>query len=154
MTGRGVPDRDMPGFLWPGRRDVPMIEDTSLAALLAGAELPPGSGPQLRPLAEALAELRARPARGELAGEAEILAAFRDQFGAPHTAHRPPARTPRSRGPLGRVVFQGRVNRIRLANAGSGRCTMRAALDPAAPGQAERHGAPVSERSHGISRYA
>jgi hypothetical protein len=74
-----------------------MIEDTSLAALLAGTQLPPGAGPELRPLAEALAELRARPARDELAGEAETLAAFRDQFGPPRMAHRPPARPPRSR---------------------------------------------------------
>jgi len=69
-----------------------MIGDTSLAALLAGTELPPGAVSELRPLAEALAELRARPASDELEGEAETLAAFRSQFGAPHTAHRPPAR--------------------------------------------------------------
>ena len=87
----------MPNFLWPGHRDVPMIGDASLAALLAGTQLPPGAGPELRPLAEALAGLRARPASDELAGEAETLAAFRNQFGAPHTAHRSPARTPRSR---------------------------------------------------------
>jgi hypothetical protein len=74
-----------------------MIEDTSLAALLAGTQLPPGSAPELRPLAEALAELRARPASDELAGEAETLAAFRSQFGAPRVAHRPPARAPRPR---------------------------------------------------------
>jgi hypothetical protein len=72
---------------------VPTIEDTSLAALLAGAELPTGSAPELRSLAEALAGLRARPASDELQGEAETLAAFRSQSGAPpHTAHRPPAR--------------------------------------------------------------
>jgi hypothetical protein len=84
----------MPNFLWPGHRDVPMIEDTSLAALLAGAELPPGSGPELRPLAEALAELRGQPASDELEGEAETLAAFRSQLGAPRTAHRQPAGMP------------------------------------------------------------
>jgi hypothetical protein len=84
----------MPNFLWPGHRDVPMIEDTSLAAMLAGAELPPGSGPELRPLAEALAELRGQPASDELEGEAETLAAFRSQFGAPRTAHRQPAGIP------------------------------------------------------------
>jgi hypothetical protein len=69
-----------------------MIGDASLAALLAGTELPPGAVSELRPLAEALAELRARPASDELEGEAETLAALRSQFGAPHTAHRPPAR--------------------------------------------------------------
>ena len=74
-----------------------MIGDTSLTALLAGDELPAGSGPELRPLAEALAGLRARPVNDELAGEAETLAAFRNQFGAPRVPHRPPARTPRRR---------------------------------------------------------
>lgn len=87
----------MPNFLWPGHRDVPMIGDTSLAALLAGTELPPGAVSELRPLAEALAELRARPASDELEGEAETLAAFRDQFGAPRMARRPPVGKARSR---------------------------------------------------------
>ena len=70
------------------------IGDTSLAALLAGTELPPGPAPELRALAEALAELRAQPASDELEGEAKTLAAFRSQFGAPRITHRPPARTP------------------------------------------------------------
>jgi len=61
-----------------------MIEDTSLAALLADTKSPAGSAPELRPLAQALAELRAQPASHELEGEAETLAAFRSQFGAPH----------------------------------------------------------------------
>jgi hypothetical protein len=74
-----------------------MIGDTSLAALLAGAGLPPGSPSELRPLAEALAELRAQPDVDELAGEAETLAAFRNQFGAPGLAHQRPARTPAAR---------------------------------------------------------
>jgi hypothetical protein len=84
----------MPSFPVPGHRDVPTIEDTSLTALLAGTELPAGSTPALRPLAEALAELRAQPASDELDGEAETLAAFRSHFGAPRMAHRPPAPTP------------------------------------------------------------
>ena len=84
----------MPNFLGPGHRDAPMIQDASLAALLAGRELPPGSGPELRPLAAALAELRGQPASDELEGEAETLAAFRSQFGAPRAAHRQPARMP------------------------------------------------------------
>ena len=91
----------MPNFLWPGRRDVPMIGDTSLAALLAGTELPPGAVSELRPLAEALAELRARPASDELEGEAETLAAFRNHLGPPHTAHRPPAGKPSGSNPGG-----------------------------------------------------
>jgi hypothetical protein len=99
MTGHDVPDRDMPNFPWPGHWDVPMIGDTSLAALLAGTELPPDPPPELRPLAKALAELRGRPASDELEGEAEALAAFQSQFAAPRMTHRPPAgiRPPRRR---------------------------------------------------------
>jgi len=82
----------MPSFFGPGRRDVPTIEDTSLAALLAATELPAGAAPELRPLAEALAELRGQPASDELEGEAETLAAFRSHFGSPRIAHRQPAR--------------------------------------------------------------
>jgi hypothetical protein len=83
----------MPNILGPGHRDVP-AGDTALAALLAGTELPPGPAPELRPLAEALAELRGQPASDELEGEAKTLAAFRNQFGAPRLANRPPVRTP------------------------------------------------------------
>jgi hypothetical protein len=71
----------MPNFTGPSRRDVPLISDAALAALLTGAELPPGAAPQLRPLAETLAELAGRPAEDELDGEAGTLTAFRDQFG-------------------------------------------------------------------------
>jgi hypothetical protein len=84
----------MPNFLWPGHRDVPMTEDTSLEALLADTELPPGSEPELRLLAEALAELRGEPASDELEGQAETLAAFRSQFGAPRMAPREPVGIP------------------------------------------------------------
>lgn len=63
-----------------------------MAALLAGAELPPGAAPELGPLAQALAGLRGQPARDELAGEAETLAVFRSQFAAPGSAHPPTAR--------------------------------------------------------------
>ena len=72
----------MPNFTWPRRRDVPLISDAALAALLTGAELPPGAAPQLRPLAETLAALAGRPAEDELAGGAGTLTAFRDHFGA------------------------------------------------------------------------
>lgn len=74
-----------------------MIADEPLAALLAGAEVPAGSGPEVRPLAEALAGLRGQAASDELAGEAAILAAFRNEVGAPGMPHRPPARMPRRR---------------------------------------------------------
>jgi hypothetical protein len=82
----------MPSIQWPDHQDVPMIGDTAMAALLAGADLPAGAAPELRPLAQALAELRGRPASDELAGEADSLAAFRQQFSAPGTGYRPQAR--------------------------------------------------------------
>jgi len=78
----------MPNFSWPGQRDAPLISDASLAALLAGAQLPPGHPPELRPLAQALAELAGRPAEDELDGEAETLMAFRYHFGATEPAQR------------------------------------------------------------------
>ena len=71
------------------RRDAPMISDALLAALLAGAKPAGDSAPQLRPLAEALADLTARPGGDELDGEAETLAAFRDQFATPGPVRQP-----------------------------------------------------------------
>ena len=79
----------MPNFPWPGRRDVSAISDTSLSALLAGAELPTGSPPELRPVAEALAALTAAPTGDELTGEAEALAVFRERLGVPSPTRRP-----------------------------------------------------------------
>jgi hypothetical protein len=66
-----------------------VISDASLAALLEGAEPAAGAEPQLGPLAKALADLTDRPADDELGGEAETLAAFRNQVSAPGPAHRP-----------------------------------------------------------------
>jgi len=79
----------MPNLPWPGRTDVPAISDASLSALLAGAQLPAGSPPQLRPVAEALAALAAAPAGDELTGEAGALAVFRDRLGVPSPTRRP-----------------------------------------------------------------
>jgi hypothetical protein len=79
----------MPNFSWPRRRDVLSISDTSLTALLAGAKLPAGSAPQLRSLAEVLAELTSRPQSDEVDSEAEALAVFRNHLGAPS----PPGRS-------------------------------------------------------------
>src|SRR5262249_61751865 len=60
----------------------------------AGRRRRTGRAPGWRPRGEPRAELRARPASDELAGEAETLTAFRNQFGAARTIHRPPARKP------------------------------------------------------------
>ena len=91
----------MPNFLWPSRKDAPAISDAALAALLAGAEVPAGAARELQPLAVVLAELTGWASGDELRGEAETLAAFRSQIGAPGPAHRRLARKPR---PLSRPL--------------------------------------------------
>jgi hypothetical protein len=94
VTGRDVSSGDMPDFPWPGRLDAPPIGDASLAALLAGAELPACSPPELQPLSEAMAALTAGAASDELAGEAAALAAFREGLGVRgpgRRSHRRPA---------------------------------------------------------------
>ena len=85
----------MPNLPWPTHRDEPVTGDPSLAALLAWAEFPPGSTPEMRPVAEVLAALTAGPADDELAGEAAALAAYRNQGGVPRPAT--PARRRRRR---------------------------------------------------------
>lgn len=101
MTRHNTPDPDRMDLLGPVGPSASPISDASLAALLAGAKPPPGSEPQLHPLAQTLAELTGLPGGGELHGEAETLAAFRCQFTAfPGQAGRP--------GPAGRRYRQGR----------------------------------------------
>jgi hypothetical protein len=97
VTGPDVPDRDMPNFTWPSCRDAPVISDAALAALLAREQLPPGSAPELQPLARMLADLAGRPASDELEGEAGTLAAFRNQFSAAASVRRPHRHRPRLR---------------------------------------------------------
>jgi hypothetical protein len=82
----------MPNLWWLSGQDAPDIEDASLAALLAGAEPAEGLAPGLRPLADGLAALTARPASDELAGEAEALAEFYHRAGVPVPVHRSPHR--------------------------------------------------------------
>ncbi len=77
-----------------------MTGDPSLAALLAGADFPPGSTPEMRPVAEVLAALTAGPADDELAGEAAALAAYRNQGSVPRPATRAHRRRRRPLLPL------------------------------------------------------
>jgi hypothetical protein len=79
----------MPNLAWLSRRDAPPIGDASLEALLAGADLPAGSPPELEPLSETLAALKAGPAGDELAGEAAALAVFREGLGESSPNRRP-----------------------------------------------------------------
>jgi hypothetical protein len=86
----------MPNLWWLSSQDAPEIEDASLTALLAGAEPADGLAPGLRPLADGLASLTARPASDELAGEAAALAEFYHRVGVPV----PVSRSPHRRHPL------------------------------------------------------
>lgn len=94
MTAAGVSGSDMPSFPWTARQDV-SPEDTSLAALLAGNGLPPDAGAELRPVADVLASLTARPGSGELTGLASAQAEFRRRVAVPaqvrQSRHRRPA---------------------------------------------------------------
>jgi hypothetical protein len=76
-----VPDDDMPNFSRLGRRDASAIEDTALAALLSGTEVPGDLPAGLQPAADVVAALRARPASDELVGETVALAEFRARVG-------------------------------------------------------------------------
>jgi hypothetical protein len=86
----------MPNFTGPSPYDAPSISDAALAAMLAGEQLPPGSAPQLQPVAKTLAELAGQPAEDELDSEADSLIAFRIHFGASGPV-RHAARSPRPR---------------------------------------------------------
>jgi hypothetical protein len=98
VTNRDVSGSDMPDMPWQGHQDVP--EGASLAALLAGMELPAGSSAALLPVADALAALRAGPASDELSGEAVALAAFRNQIGVPDVSRQRARRPGRQRRPV------------------------------------------------------
>ena len=82
----------MTNFPWSARRVVSSTEDTAVAALLAGTELPADAAAGLRPVADVLAALRAGPASDELAGLAAAQAEFRRGVGAPEQPKRSPRR--------------------------------------------------------------
>ncbi|MBO0777179.1 MAG: hypothetical protein J2P34_12790, partial [Actinobacteria bacterium] len=97
MTGRDVPDADMPNsFGQQGAGAGPESESAeALDALLAGALPPDDVTTGLRPVADLLAALSAPPEPDELAGHGQMLAAFR-QWAAgtasmPVNGHRGPA---------------------------------------------------------------
>jgi hypothetical protein len=92
VTGGGVSGSDMPSLPWTARQDVSSVEDTSLAALLAGSGLPAGADAELRPVADLLAALTARPAGDELTGLAAARAEFRRQVAVPVQARQSPRR--------------------------------------------------------------
>jgi hypothetical protein len=88
VTGGGVSGSDMPSLPWTSRPDVSPAGDTSLESLLAGSGLPAGANPELRPVADVLAALSARPAGDELTGLAAARAEFRRHVVRPAHARR------------------------------------------------------------------
>jgi hypothetical protein len=94
VTGGGVSGSDMPSLPWTARPDVPPVEDTSVEALLAGSGLPAGADPELRPVADVLAALSARPAGDELTGLAAAQAEFRRHVVRPAQVRQPARRRP------------------------------------------------------------
>jgi hypothetical protein len=78
----------MPNYPWHSDTGASSAEDAAAAALLAGTELPAECPQGLQPVADVLAALRAGPAAGELAGEAAVLAEFRQRTGMSTRLHR------------------------------------------------------------------
>jgi hypothetical protein len=83
VTGGGVSGNDMPSLPWTARQDASPAEDTPLESLLAGNGLPAGAGTELRPVADLLAALTARPGGDELAGLADARAEFSRRVAVP-----------------------------------------------------------------------
>jgi hypothetical protein len=94
VTGGGVSGSDMPSLPWTARTDVPPVEDASVEALLAGSGLPAGADPELRPVADVLAALSARPVGDELNGLAAARAEFRRHVVRPAQVRQSPHRRP------------------------------------------------------------
>jgi hypothetical protein len=84
----------MPSQPWTTQPDVTPVEDTSLDALLAGRGLPPGADAELRPVADVLAALSARPSGGELTGLAAARAEFRRHVARPVQLRQSPGQRP------------------------------------------------------------
>jgi hypothetical protein len=95
MSGRDVPDADMPNIAGSPRADVPELPDGALDALLAGDLVTGEAWAGLAPAAALLAALNAAPHDGELAGHARVLAEFRRR-GLPARARRSARRRRRS----------------------------------------------------------
>ena len=95
MSGRDVPDADMPNIAGSPRADVPELPDGALDALLTGDLVTGEAWAGLRPAAALLAALTAAPHDDELAGHARVLAEFRRR-GLPARARRPARRRRRS----------------------------------------------------------
>jgi hypothetical protein len=84
----------MPSLPWTNRQDASPVEDASLAALLAGNGLPAGADAELRPVADVLSALTARPAGDELAGLAAARAGFHRHVVVQAHARQSPRRRP------------------------------------------------------------
>jgi hypothetical protein len=138
----------MPNLPWPSHREAPETGDASLAALLAAADLPAGSPPELQPLSEVLAALRAEPAGEELAGEHAALAEFRSRVGVPV----PISRSRHRRHPLLTSLLSGKAAAAAAAAISLAGVATTAAFAGALPAPAQQFahhmiGAPAADHS-------
>jgi hypothetical protein len=148
MSSRNVPDGDMPNLPWPDCQDAPEIGDKSLAALLAGVNLPAGPPPELPLLSDALAKLTASPTSGELVGRTEALAAFRSQFRVPGPVHRAPRRSRPLLSPLLSARAAAAAAATVISLGGLATAAYAGALPPVAQGFAHHAmGAPAAHPS-------
>ena len=140
----------MPNFPWPDRRDASLIDDATLAALLAGTDLPPGGGAGLQPVADVLAALGAPAGSDELAGEAVAMAEFRHRFGVPTPT---PCRSRRRRPTLITSLLSAKAAAVAaIAAVGVGAAATTAAFAGALPGPLQQFahqtfGAPAAHHS-------
>ena len=122
----------MPNFPWPDRWDASWIKDAAPAALLAGTEMPPDSGPGLQPVADVLAALGAPAGSDELAGEAVAMTEFRHRFGVPAPT---PCRSRRRRPTLLTSLLSAKAAAVAaIAAVGVGAAATTAAFAGALPG--------------------
>ena len=155
MTGRDVPDDEMPNFplsQHPGPGPVP---DEALDVLLRGSR-PLAAVPELQPVAELLGALTSAPEPAELAAQEQAMAVFRGQASLPVPVLGP-----------GRHARRGWQSRLRSARAAAavaatavtlgGFATAAYAGALPAPAQRIAHtalGAPAPAASHSPGRHA
>lgn len=173
MTGRGVPDDDMPDSILPPWGSPP-FDERDLEALLAGIAMDgnslsghaSGVPAALRQVADTLAAFRDVPSPAELRGEAAIRAEFRAlaRFRAPvlppaaghdHRRHDHRRHGQRKHGRRGQAVARARWGKLAAAAAVAA-AVVAAAYSSDLPGRMERialsasHSGTPKPASHGI----
>ncbi|MBO0786576.1 MAG: hypothetical protein J2P33_10930, partial [Actinobacteria bacterium] len=155
MTGRDVPDDEMPNFPLsphPGPGPVP---DEALDALLRGSR-PFTDAPELQPVAELLGALTSAPEPAELAAQEQAMAVFRGQASVPVPLLGPGRHARRGwRSPLRSARAAAAVAAAAVTLGGFATAAYAGVLP--APAQRIAHtalGAPAPAASHSPGRHA